>query len=344
MQIDIKTQGIEPVRPAYDHLVRRLGPRKLPNRYQEATYDLQDEATFHYLPLWDEGRQIFDPGRTAVAMADWYDLLDPRQYYYGSWTLARARQQEHTEHAFAFAEEQGAFAGLDGEAVAALTRYLLPFRHVEYGANLNNCYLTAYGYGAAFTNAAMFATVDRLAMAQYLSRIGLLLDGGSAAALDEAKAHWMDAPEWQPLRRLMEELLVVEDWFELFVAQDVVLDGLMYPLVYGEFDTRLATATGPVLTLLTAFMREWAREHGRWTGAVTKRAVAESPHNATLIGGWLDRWHPPCHDTLATLTRAAFGDRAAAMMTAADDAFNHHARQRFGLAPTAHSTTPGDRP
>src|SRR6056297_1481283 len=142
MQIDIKTQGIEPVRPAYDQLVRRLGPRKLPNRYQEATYDLQDEATFHYLPLWDEGRQIFDAGRTAVVMADWYDLLDPRQYYYGSWTLARARQQEHTEHAFAFAGEQGAFAGLDGEAVAALTRYLLPFRHVEYGANLNNCYLT----------------------------------------------------------------------------------------------------------------------------------------------------------------------------------------------------------
>lgn len=332
MQIDIKTQGIEPVRPTFDHLARRLGPGKAPSRYQEATYDLQDEATFHYAPLWDRGREIYDPARTAIAMADWYALLDPRQYYYGSWTLARSRQQEHMEHGFAFAAEQGALAGLDDDSAAALTRFLLPLRHVEYGANLNNCYLTGYGYGAAFTNAAMFATIDRLAIAQYLSRIGLLVDGNSAAALDAAKAHWMESPEWQPLRRLMEELLVVKDWFELFVAQDVVLDGLMYPLVYEHFDRRLAARAGTTLTLLTTFMREWGKENARWADAVAKRAATESTANAGHVGRWIGRWLPEAREALAALASAAFPDEAATMLAEVEAAFAARVDKKLGLA------------
>ena len=34
---------------------------------------------------------------------------------------------------------------------------LVPLRHLEYSANLNNCFITAYGYGAAVTQATMLA-------------------------------------------------------------------------------------------------------------------------------------------------------------------------------------------
>ncbi len=37
---------------------------------------------------------------------------------------------------------------------------------------------------------------------------------------------------WQELRHAVEDMLVTQDWFELFVAQNLALDGLLYPLVY----------------------------------------------------------------------------------------------------------------
>ena len=40
-----------------------------------------------------------------------------------------------------------------------------------------------------------------------------------------------DADTWQGLRRFVEDSMVLKDPFELFVVQNVVLDGLLYPLV-----------------------------------------------------------------------------------------------------------------
>ena len=48
-----------------------------------------------------------------------------------------------------------------------------------------------------------------LGLAQYLSRIGLLLDGNQGTSLVEGKARWLDDPMWQGLRRVVEDTMVV---------------------------------------------------------------------------------------------------------------------------------------
>ena len=37
-------------------------------------------------------------------MKDWYELKDPRQFYYGTYTMARGRMQETAEANFDFVE------------------------------------------------------------------------------------------------------------------------------------------------------------------------------------------------------------------------------------------------
>jgi hypothetical protein len=92
---------------------------------------------------------------------------------------------------------------------------LLPLRHAEMGANMNNSNIAADGFGTSVTQMHMFHAMDRLGIAQYLSRIGLLLDDGGLALLAEAKQRWLDDPAWQGLRRYVEDSLVLRDWFEL---------------------------------------------------------------------------------------------------------------------------------
>ena len=234
MQIDLRTVSITPLRQTFGHLARRLGADKPASRYLEGTMDLQPVENYHYRPTWDPSHDIFDPARTRITMRDWYALKDPRQFYYGAYTIARARQQEAAESSFEMIEERG-LAEIIPEALKQTALDLLvPMRHVEWGGNMGNSYISAYGYGTAITQPCLYHAMDHLGVAQYLTRIGLVL--GGPESLDAAKEAWMAGATWQPMRQHVENLLVLQDWFEILVAQNLVLEGLAYPLYYDYLD------------------------------------------------------------------------------------------------------------
>lgn len=316
MNIDLQAREIKPLRNTYAHVARYAGDDKPASRYQEATFGAQPSANFHYRPTWDPAHQIFDPTRSKIVLADWYVLKDPRQFYYASWAMARARQQDAMEANFQFVESRGMVSKLPDALRHKALQMLMPLRHAAWGANMNNASICAYGYGTAFTAPAMFHAMDNLGVAQYLTRLGLTLDEPSV--LDEGKAAWLDDANWQVLRRCVEDTLVVQDPFELFVAQNLALDGLLYPLAYGSFvDDYLAIQGGTAVAMLTAFMPEWHDESARWVDAVLKTAAAESEANRLQISSWVQAWTERAQAALAPIARLALGDAGGAAL---DDA------------------------
>lgn len=329
MQIDLRTVSINPLRQTFTHVEELIGPGKSASRYQEATLRVQADANFHYRPTWDPDHQIFDPTRTAISMANWYAFKDPRQFYYGTYTVARARMQETAEADFDFVEQRGLAASFAEEAKQLALDVLLPLRHVAWGGNMNNSSICAYGYGTAITAPCIFQAMDQLGIAQYLTRVGLLL--GSPESLDTAKDAWLDAPEWQGLRRYVEDTFVVKDWFELYVAQNLVLDGLLFPLVYEKFDAALTLKAGPTVSMLVRFPAEWFAETSKWVDATLKTAAAESAENASMLSRWLTAWRDRAVAALAPLASLALGDAGPSVLADVVSAFNARAA-KAGLA------------
>lgn len=303
MQIDLQTINIKPLRQTFDHLARRFGDKPA-SRYQEGTYDIQQDYLFHYRPTWEPDREIFDERRTGIRMRDWYDFKDPRQFYYGTYTITRAKQQEAADAAFEFAEQSG-LDDLPDAVHRLMLEVLLPMRHVEWGGNMNNTFISAYGYGTAIEAACMYAAMDRLGIAQQISRIGLVV--GGETALDAAKAMWLEGPVWQPLRKYVEDSFVIRDWFELFVAQNLILDALVYQFLYVHVD-KLALREGSALFgLVTKFMKDWHGETTRWVDAVVKAAVGESAENKALVGDWVAKHRANASVALESLAQSIFG-------------------------------------
>jgi phenol/toluene 2-monooxygenase (NADH) P1/A1 len=306
MTIDLQAREIQPLRQTYDHVARYIGGDKPASRYQEATLGAQPAANFHYRPTWDPEHELFDASRSAVKLADWYVLRDPRQFYYATWTTTRARQQDAMESNYQFVESRGLVAKMPDAVRAEACDVLMPLRHVAWGANMNNCSICAYGWGTAFTAPAMFHALDHLGAAQYLTRLGLVLD--EPGVLEAGKNAWLSDPRWQVLRRYVEDTLVLKDPFELFVAQNLALDGLLYPLIYGRFvDDGLAMRGGTAVAMLTAFMPEWHDESARWIDSVVKVAAAESDANRQLIAGWAAAWAERAQAALAPVADLALG-------------------------------------
>ena len=311
MTIDLKTASVEPLRRTFDHLAAKLGPDKNPSRYQEATWGLQPALNFHYRPTWDPAHELYDRERTGIVMSDFDDLVDPRQYYYGTWTIQRGKQQDSQEKNFSLVEKRELLQSLDASWLAKVEQLLVPLRHVAWGANTNNSFIAAYGYGAPVTSACTMQMMDHLGIAQYITRIGLIIADNNPQALDVAKEAWMNEPRWQPLRELVENSMVTEDWFELFVAQNFVIDGFVYPLVFEHFSAEIIANGGAALPMLTEFIDEWRRESSRWVDAVLKVAAGESAANKALIDAWVADWTPRIKLALQPLAEFAFdGERA----------------------------------
>ena len=305
MQIDLRTVSIQQQRQAFDHLVRRFGDKPA-SRYQEGSYDIQAAENLHYRPTWAPEQQLYDKGITKIAMQDWYAFKDPRQFYYSTYTLTRARQQETTEANFGFVESRGLVEMLPEELKRIALRVLVPLRHAAWGANMNNTFICGYGFGTTFTQPCIYHAMDHLGIAQYLSRLGLLL--GDTEALSEGKADWMEGEAWQPLRRYVEDCLVLRDPFELFVAQNVALDGLLYPLVYERIvDDFLSTRGASAVAMLTQFMNDWFDETRKWVDSVMKIAAAESEDNRALLQEWTQKWSSRAATVLQPVVNIALG-------------------------------------
>jgi len=126
-------------------------------------------------------------------------------------------------------------------------------------------------------------------------------------ALDDAKEAWLVDPTWQTLRRYVEDTLVLQDPVELFVAQNLALDGLLYPLVYDRFvDEQVALKGGSAVAMLTAFMPEWHDESSRWVDAVVKTTATQSADNKALLARWARDWEEQAATALLPVAELAF--------------------------------------
>lgn len=329
MHIDLRTVTLESLRQTFSHLERRFG-NKPSSRYQEGTYDIQATENLHYRPTWDPEQKLYDPGITKIVMKDWYALKDPRQFYYSTYTLTRARQQDAVDADFGFVEARGLAGALPDRWRQAALDLLVPLRHAAWGANQNNMLACGYGYGVAFTQPCIMQAIDNLGIAQYLSRLGLVL--GEEEALDAGKRAWTDAPEWQPLRRLVEDTMAIRDPVEVFVAQNLAIDGLLYPLVYQRIvDDFLCAQGASAVAMLTRFMSDWFEETRKWVDAVLTVAAAESAENRGVLEGWAQHWGGRAAEALRPVTAIVLSERAPEMLDEVHEAFRARLR-KLGLS------------
>ncbi len=315
MSLEIKTNVIQPRRHTYSHIAKRLGADKPATRYQEGTWDLQPTVNFHYRPTWKPDQELYDKSLTSIQMEDWYTFNDPRQMYYGTYTMARHKMMEAEESHFKFIDKSNMIGLMDADWQQKIKTFLLPLRHFEWGANMNNCDCSDKAYGTAISQVALFAAMDRLGMAQIISRVGLLLDDNTGKSLDQAKVDWLESDLWQGVRKMVEDSFVLDDWFELLVAQNLCMDGVVFPLFYHYFEDAGIRQGGTAMSMLNEFMQDWGKDEKRWLDQLLKVTAAESAENAALLSKWAATWTERAVTAFTPIAKHVLGDEAADVMS-----------------------------
>jgi toluene monooxygenase system protein E len=240
------------------------------------------------LAAWYRTHQRDSP----LQCSDWEQFRDPRETTYGRYVELQRTKEAFVDGVLAAAEQSGHDRRLSPAWLDALGGLLPPLRYPVHGLQMIAAYVGQMAPSGRIAIACLLQGGDETRRVERLAYRMRQLQDVAAGFGSDARARWEGDEIWQPLRELIERLLVTYDWGEAFVALACVVK----PRLDSLFTTHLAElarrAGDDVLANLAFSFGEDCRWHREWHRALLDVALADRPGNRAVIAQWIARWTP----------------------------------------------------
>ena len=235
---------------------------------------------------------------SQLRCGDWEQWSDPRRTTYTTYTT-----MQHTREIFVdglldtITDDYD--RRLSPEWVASLGRVLPTLRYPGHGLQMITAYVGQMAPSSRITIAAAFQAGDEMRRVQRLAYRMRQLQATHPEFGSVARQSWQDDPMWQPLREVIENLLVTWDWGEAFVALQLVLKPAFDELFLTHFSRLAREAGDPVLGRMFHSLNEDCAWHRAWSRSLLLTAIRDTPESATAVERWVSRWVPRVNGALA---------------------------------------------
>jgi len=292
-----QTNILKPRRPKTKTWSRFGNLGRKPNEYEVVTHDMNHTISFPTpLEMGPDvhGNVWLKRHRDGIPLtiADWNAFRDPDQMTYRKYTVVQDQQETYVDGLLAEFTSKNSDGALGLQAVDLLAGVFTPSRYLGHGLQMLSAYVQQLAPSSYIGNAAVFQTADQLRRVQITAyRTRQLADTFPDRHFGQAeRAVWEKAPHWQPLRELLEKLLVAYDWHEAFVGTQLVLKPIADHITLLQL-ARLARAQGDELDALIADnLFKDAERSRRWTAACARFLIAGGDGNRPALLEALARW------------------------------------------------------
>jgi toluene monooxygenase system protein E len=278
---------------------------RLPSEYEIVTHDLLHhvgrEVPFEVSPdaPWNRWTAQYRD-QSCLRSSAWNDFRDPDALIYRTYVEMQDEREVYVDGLLAEFRLLDHDSALDFDWVQGLGQWYTPSRYVGHALQMAAMYLVQMAPSSYLANCASFQAADELRRVQRLAyRTRELATAYPAAGLGEQDRQiWEDGDAWQPLRRVIEQLLVVRDWGEAFVRINLVVK----PLI----DNGLLAATATVareqgdhlLALINDDLYLDSLRSRRWSSALVSFLTAENVDNAGVIAQLIEQHSAEARDAV----------------------------------------------
>jgi toluene monooxygenase system protein E len=285
-----------------------------PNRRVPSEYEIASTKLLYHQP--ERGYEVSTPaGRwqrrqtlaSELRVNDWESFRDPRETTYASYVARQKEKEVFVEGLLRSMEQSDYDRSLPRSWVAALGAVLPVLRFPCHALQMTAAFLGQTAPASAVVIVCAFQVGDEIRRIERLAYRMRQLQELEPGFGTDSKLIWQSRAEWQPLRRLVETLLVTYDFGEAFVALNLVLKP-----IFDDFVTlglaRLAEANGDsMLGNLLFSLGEDSAWHHEVSRELVRFAVRDSSENRALVESWLRRWQEPVGEAARALA-PLFGD------------------------------------
>ena len=108
----------------------------------------------------------------------------------------------------------------------------------------------------------------------------------------DSKTLWQTDRLWQPLREVIEKLLITYDWAESFVGLNLVLKPLVDELFMKYLSDVALREDDYLLGQVFYSLNEDCQWHRQWSESLVRMAIEDHARNRDNIQGWINQWYP----------------------------------------------------
>lgn len=275
--------------------------RRIPSEYEVVSHKMhyhfrRDPAPFELDPdtpvtQWYKKYREGSP----FQVDDWEGFRDPDRLTYRAYIQMQKEREVYLDNLIDEFERKDHYANLPQPWVDMLERLYIPSRFSGHILQMVILYVAQMAPASYITNAAYLQGADEMRRVQrsaYLAKVLSLDHGEHLADSQRTRGIWEDDSHWQPLRELLEKLLIVYDWGESFAALNLVVKPV-YDTLFNRQFAELARSNGDMLLSLMHddFGLDSERSQ-RWTTALVRYAVERQPEHRTLLKDWMKKWTP----------------------------------------------------
>jgi toluene monooxygenase system protein E len=239
---------------------------------------------------------------SPLRVSDWGRFRDPFETTYTAYVDRQKERETFVDGLLRSVDESDYDQRLPRSWLAALEALLPVLRYPCHGLLMAAAYLGQMAPESRLVIVHLFQSADELRRIQrfayrmhQLRRVVPSFGEGSLGA-------WQTAPVWQPLRRVVETLLVTYDFGEALVALDLVLKPMFDRLVTTELAQLAAESGDPRLGQLLLSLAEDSRRQREIAHEIVRVVSSDREENRLIVAGLLRRWQPRVREALAALT------------------------------------------
>ncbi len=276
--------------------------KKFPTDYELATSRLLYSASNPPevrtpVVAWYEKYQKGSP----LQCSDWEKFHDPRATTYTTYVSFQQTKEAFLNGIFASIEETQYDFTLSKEWRCNLANHLSALRFPCHGLQMIAAYVGQLAPASRIVIASLFQSADEMRRIQrFALRLGQLRIMEANAA-EIGREFWQTDSAWQPLRKLIEKLLITYDWGEAFVALNFCLKPAFDSLVLDSW-AAFAKANGDfIISQILRSLAEDSLWHRQWTTELRQVIERENPENISAINAWLACWKPQAEAAITML-------------------------------------------
>lgn len=270
-------------------------------------YDIASTALLYYPK---KGFEVETPGAAWYRrhQQGWWLRLggcerfrDPRETTYTRYTELQKAQEGFVDGLLRAIEEGPYDRELPSGWLAQLEGWLPVLRYPCHALQMLGGYVAQMAPASTVVIACCFQTGDELRRIQRLAYRMRQLQDTQAGFGMESKRAWQHAAAWQPLRALIERLLVTYDAGEAFVGLNLVLKPMFDRLFMLEFARLAEQNADPLLGRILSSLGDDCLWHRSWSCALVRTALEDAPDLSDAVRDDLSRWYEPVCLALAAL-------------------------------------------
>lgn len=230
---------------------------------------------------------------SVFSCTDWELFADPRQTTYTSYTALQNQKEIFVGRLLHSIHQGGHDLRLDPGWPASLESTLSTVLYPLHGLQMLAAYVGQMAPASRITIAAMFQAGDEVRRIQrFAYRLRQLQLAMPDLEQVDGRRTWERAEQWQPLRALIEHLLVTYDWGEALLALNFVLKPALDELLLVDYAQQAYDCADHPMQLMCHSLNEDCQWHLRWSRALVATALRDTPAQRAALEAILERWLP----------------------------------------------------